>query len=201
MATEKSGIQIDSTAEVHPSVILEGNVSIGAYTKIDAGTVITGNVTIGHHTLIRCNVVIRGTNQIGSYTHIYDSVCIEGGRPARVGSSQAQEPDRSIIADNCWINHGATMHGTRVAEGGAIGLNACCDYDTRIGEGAILGNGSATRVGQEVPANCLAQGVPARVVKEGLTDEDRLAYFGVLPSAWTNYEGDRIEERILKAKG
>jgi carbonic anhydrase/acetyltransferase-like protein (isoleucine patch superfamily) len=152
---------------------LEGNVAIGAYTKIDAGTVITGNVTIGHHTLVRCNVVIRGMNQIGSYTHIYDSVCIEGGRPVRVSSSLAQEPDRSIIADNCWINHGATMHGTRVAERGAIGLNACCDYDTRIGEGAILGNGSATRVGQVIPANCLAQGVPARVVKEGLTDQDR----------------------------
>jgi acyl-[acyl carrier protein]--UDP-N-acetylglucosamine O-acyltransferase len=109
---------------VHPSVILEGRVVIGAYTKVDAGTVITGEVTIGHHTLVRCNVVIRGRNRIGSYTHIYDSVCIEGGRPASVGSSQACEPDQSAIGDECWVNHGATMHGTRAGNGAAIGLNA-----------------------------------------------------------------------------
>jgi carbonic anhydrase/acetyltransferase-like protein (isoleucine patch superfamily) len=57
------GKNIDPTADIHPSVILEGKVTVGAYTKIDAGTIIMGNVTIGHHTLIRCNVTIRGTNE------------------------------------------------------------------------------------------------------------------------------------------
>lgn len=200
MPSEKRGIVVDSTADIHPSVILEGNVTVGAYTKIDAGTVITGNVTIGHHTLIRCNVVIRGTNAIGNYTHIYDSVCIEGGRPALVGSSLAQVPDRSAIGDGCWVNHGATMHGTQIEDGGAVGLNACCDYSTHIGRGAILGNGSATNVSQTIPDNCLAQGVPAQVVQENLTDEDRQAYFGVLPTAWTRYEAERIEETIRRRR-
>ena len=31
-----------------------------------------------------------------------------------------------------------SQHGTQIADGGAMGLNACCDYDTRIGKGAIL---------------------------------------------------------------
>lgn len=39
---------------------------------------------------------------------------IEGGRPAKVGSFKAEVPDRSIIGDGCWINHGATMHGTHI---------------------------------------------------------------------------------------
>ncbi len=69
----KTGMSIDPTADLHPSVILEGKVTVGAYTKIDAGTVITGNVTIGHHSLVRCNVTIRGTNTIGNYVHIYDT--------------------------------------------------------------------------------------------------------------------------------
>lgn len=192
----KGNITLHPTAEVHPSVILEGKVTIGAYTKIDAGTVITGQVTIGHHTLVRCNVVIRGRVTIGNYTHIYDSVCIEGGRPAKVGSSLAEEPDQAIIGDECWVNHGATMHGTQLADGAAVGLNACCDYNTRIGSGAILGNGSATNVNQVIPDNCLAEGVPARIVRENLTDVDRQRYFGVLPRAWTHYEGDHIEARI-----
>ncbi len=187
---------IDATADVHPSVILEGKVTVGAYTKIDAGTIITGNVTIGHHTLIRCNVTIRGTNQIGNYTHIYDNVNIEGGRPARVGGSRAEVPDRSIIGDGCWINHGATMHGTQIGNGGAVGLNACCDYNTRIGAGAILANGSATHVDQVIPDNSFAEGVPAVVKRTDINDQDRLDYFGVLPSEWTKYEAGNIETRI-----
>lgn len=201
MAQSKPGMNIDPTADIHPSVILEGRVTVGAYTKIDAGTIITGNVTIGHHTLIRCNVTIRGTNRIGNYTHIYDNVNIEGGRPAKVGGSKAEVPDRSIIGDGCWINHGATMHGTQIADGGAVGINAACDCNTRIGKGAILANGSATHVDQVIPDNSFAEGVPAVVKKKNITDKDRLNYFGVLPSAWTRYEAGRIEESIRKKKG
>jgi len=200
-AQKTSGIDIHPTADVHPSVILEGRVTVGPYTKIDAGTIITGNVTIGHHTLIRCNVTIRGTNAIGNYTHIYDNVNIEGGRPAQVGSSRAQVPDQSIIGDGCWINHGATMHGTQVGDGGAIGLNACCDYNTRIGKGGVLANGSATHVDQVIGDDCFAEGVPAVIKKENITEEDRLNYFGVLPSGWTRYEAQKIEESIRAKKG
>ena len=189
---------IDPTAEVHPSVILEGKVTVGAYTKIDAGTVITGNVTIGHHSLIRCNVTIRGTNTIGNYTHIYDNVCIEGGRPARIGSSTAEVPDKSIIGDHCWINHGATMHGTQMANRSAVGLNACCDYNTRLGEGAVLANGSATLIDQMIPADSFAEGVPAIVKKQNISDDDRRAYFGLIPAEWTRFEGNSQEERAKK---
>jgi carbonic anhydrase/acetyltransferase-like protein (isoleucine patch superfamily) len=197
---QKSGINIHPTADVHPSVILEGRVTVGPYTKIDAGTILTGNVTVGHHTLIRCNVTIRGTNKIGNYTHIYDNVNIEGGRPAKIGGSRAEVPDRSIIGDGCWINHGATMHGTRVGNGGAVGLNACCDYNTRVGKGAILANGSATHVDQVIPDNSFAEGVPATVKKTNITEKDRLDYFGVLPSAWTRFEAGNIEANIRRKK-
>ncbi|MCC6857328.1 MAG: hypothetical protein IT158_02145 [Bryobacterales bacterium] len=200
-AASRPGMDIDPTADIHPSVIMAGKVTVGAYTKIDAGTIIMGNVTIGHHTLIRCNVTIRGTNQIGNYTHIYDNVNIEGGRPAKVGGSRAEEPDRSIIGDGCWVNHGATMHGTQIGDGGAVGINAASDYNTRIGKGAILANGSATHVDQVIPDNAFAEGVPAVVKRRDITDKERLDYFGVLPSAWTRYEAERIEESIRKRSG
>jgi carbonic anhydrase/acetyltransferase-like protein (isoleucine patch superfamily) len=200
-AESPSGINIHPTADVHPTAYLEGKVTVGPFTRIDAGTIITGNVTIGHHTLIRCNVTIRGTNQIGNYTHIYDNVNIEGGRPAKVGSSMAQVPDRSIIGDDCWINHGATMHGTQISDGGAVGLNACCDYNTRIGKGAVLANGSATHVDQVIPQNSFAEGVPAVVKKQNISDDDRRAYFGLLPAGWTRYEAANIEADIRRKKG
>ena len=192
---------IDPTADIHPSVILEGKVTVGAYTKIGAGTVITGNVTIGHHSLVQCNVTIRGTNKIGNYTHVYDNVCIEGGRPAKTGSSTAEVPDRSVIGDHCWVNHGATMHGTQIGDGGAVGLNACCDYNTRIGRGAILANGSATHFDQVIPDGAFAEGVPAVVKREYISDQDRQAYFGLIPAEWTRYAGARQEEAIRRKRG
>lgn len=194
-------IIIDPTAEVHPSAILEGNITVGKYTKIGAGTVITGNVTIGDYTRIECNVVIRGNNTIGSWVHIYDLVCIEGGRPAKVGSSTAEVPDRSIIGDYCWINHGATMHGSQLGEGAVLDLNACLDYNCRIGKGAIVTNGSAVRFNTVVPDNCIVEGVPAKIVKENITDEDRLQLMGLIPREWVRYAGLQQEKRIKEKLG
>lgn len=199
-AQDKDPHNIHPSANVHPSVIFEGRVTVGAYTMIDAGTVITGKVTIGHNTMIRCNVTIRGNIQIGNYTHIYDNVCIEGGRPALAGSTTNEKPDQAIIGDYCWINHGATMHGTQMADRSAVNLNACCDYNTRLGEGAVLANGSATHINQVIPANCFAEGVPAVVKKENITDEDRKEYFGLVPAEWAQYAGDRMENRAKNKK-
>ena len=91
------------------------------------------------------------------------------------------------------------MEPIALTERSAVCLNACCDYNTRLGEGAVLANGSATHVGQIIPANCLAQGVPAVVVQRDLDDDDRRAIFGLVPAQWTHYEGDRQEAQARKA--
>ena len=67
-----------------------------------------------------------------------------------------------------------------------------------LGQGAILANGSATHVDQVIPDDSFAEGVPAVVKKTRIADQDRLDYFGVLPSAWTRYEAANIEARIRR---
>ena len=201
-AASTPGINIDPTAFVHPSVILEGKVAIGPYAYLDAGSILTGDVTVGHHTLVRCNVTIRGRVRIGNYTHIYDNVNIEGGRPARpTGGSLAEVADQAIIGDHCWINHGAVMHGTQIADGGAVGLGTACDYNTRIGKNAVLADGSATHVNMEICEACFFEGVPAVLKRKNLTEKDRAEYFGVSPLAWTTFEGDRQEANAKKRMG
>jgi len=166
---------------------------------VDAGTILTGNIIIGHHTLLRCNVTLRGTVRIGNYTHIYDNVNIEGGRPAApTGGSLAKIADQAIIGDHCWFNHGAIMLGTQIADGGAVGLNATCDYNTHIGRNAVLANGSATRVNMEICDSCFFEGVPAVLKRKGLTEKDRAEYFGVSPLEWTTFEGTRQETTAKK---
>jgi carbonic anhydrase/acetyltransferase-like protein (isoleucine patch superfamily) len=195
----KPGINIDPTAFVHPSVIMEGKINIGPYSYVDIGSILTGNITIGHHTLIRCNVTIRGSVKIGNYTHIYDNVNIESGRPAGPnGGVLAKVADQTIIGDHCWINHGAIMHGTQIADGGAVGLNAACDYNTRIGKNAVLANGSATNVDMVICDSCFFEGVPAVMKRKDMTEKDRAEYFGLSPLEWTTYDGKTMETNAKK---
>jgi carbonic anhydrase/acetyltransferase-like protein (isoleucine patch superfamily) len=196
------GINIDPTATVHPSVILNGRVTVGPFTNIGAGSILTGDITVGHHTLLACNVTMRGRIKVGNYTHIYDNVNIEGGRPARpTGGSLAEVADQAIIGDHCWINHGSIMHGTQIADGGAVGINSACDYNTHLGKNAVLADGSATNVSQVIPDAAFAQGVPAVIKRKGLTEQQRAEYFGVSPLAWTQYAGDRQEAAAKKKMG
>jgi carbonic anhydrase/acetyltransferase-like protein (isoleucine patch superfamily) len=162
--------------------------------------VLSGRITVGSHTRIQIGVVIRGTNTIGSYVNIYDLVNIEGGRPKGYHDSD----DRSIISGYGWVNHGATMHGSQIGRGAAVGINAALDYNTILGEGAILANGSATAVNTTIPANAIAQGVPAQVVKENITDEDRIKLMGLVSSEWVKVEAEGIIQWVtsqLKAMG
>lgn len=194
-------INIDPNAYVHPSAILEGNVTIGEYTRVGAGTVISGNATIGHHCVIECNTVIRGTNTIGNWVHIYDLVNIEGGRPGDLkGGVTSKERDKSIIGNGCWINHGATMHGSQMEDGAVLDLNACLDYNVRLGKGVLVTNGSAVHYDTVVPDNCMVEGVPAKVVKENITDDDRRERMGLVPAEWVRYAGEQTEKQIREGK-
>jgi acetyltransferase-like isoleucine patch superfamily enzyme len=87
------------------------------------------------------------------------------------------------------------MHGTHLGDEAAGGGNTFCDYGTKVGKGAILGNGSATNVEQVIPDNALAEGVPAKVVRQNLKDEDRQKYFGLLPKGWTKAWGEWEDAR------
>lgn len=213
-----STITVPKNSFIHASAVLDGNITLGEHSWVAEGamlkgditigdgsyigerSVLSGRITVGSHTRIQIGVVIRGTNAIGSYVNIYDLVNIEGGRPKGYHDSD----DRSVISDYGWVNHGATMHGSQVGRGAAVGINAALDYNTILGDGAILVNGSATTVNTTIPANSIAQGVPAQVVKENITDEDRIKLMGLVSSEWVKVEAEGILQWVksqLKAMG
>lgn len=212
MPRNESNIEVPSSSYVDPSAVLEGNVKVGDGCFVAAGailsgqitigdgtligerSVLTGDISIGDHTSILVNVVIRGTNSIGSYVCIYDLVNIEGGRP------YDETGDRSVIGDGAWINHGATMHGCRIGEHGAVGINAALDYHCTVGNGAIVTNGSSCYVGMEIPDNCIAEGVPAKVVKRDITDDDRRELLGLVPREWAAREAESIVRYVRSLK-
>jgi len=193
-----SKIKIHPTAYIDPSCVLSGEIIIGKWSRLGPGTVIDGSVTIGNYTTVYCNVTLRGRdNCIGNYVHIYDNVCIESGRGA--GHGTAIRTERCIIEDKAWINHGAVLHGCEVGKGAVVGLNAALDYNCKIGDGAIVANGSACHVGTVIPCNSLVEGVPAKVIKENLTDQDRLELLGLIPSKLAEIMAE-VTVKIIKAK-
>jgi carbonic anhydrase/acetyltransferase-like protein (isoleucine patch superfamily) len=212
MSDRSPKTSVADSSYVHSSAVLEGEVTIGEECFVGAGailsgkvaigdgcyvgerSVLTGDVLVGDHTLIQINVVIRGHHRIGSYVHIYDFVNMEGGRP------YDETGDRSIIGDYAWINHGATMHGSQIGEQGVVGINAALDYHCTVGNGAIVTNGSSCYIDTVVPDNCIAEGVPAKVVKRNITDDDRRELLGLLPREWAAREAESIVARVRSLK-
>jgi len=90
------------------------------------------------------------------------------------------------------------MHGSQLGDDVVLDLNACLGYNCRIGKGSIVTNGSAVLLDTVIPDNCIVEGVPARIIKENINDEDRRARMGLLPADWVRYSGEQTEKRIRK---
>jgi carbonic anhydrase/acetyltransferase-like protein (isoleucine patch superfamily) len=193
---------IDSKADIHPTAVLMGNVTVGPYTKIGPKAVIQGNVTIGHHTQVMGNAVISASADdrlvIGNYVRIDYGAVVVSGRPAVPTMTANQAPDTLSIGNDCWIGMNATVRGAQMEDGSAVGNDAVADFNTCLGKGAVLAHGAVAPYDMVIPAGALAEGNPAKITKNGLTDADRQRIFGLIPAQWIHYEQDNLAKEIDK---
>jgi len=106
-------------------------------------------LTVGEHcgfsgTTIGCfKEITLGTNvRCGANTLITDS-------DWHLGDSRSREPKPIHIGDNVWLGYGVVvMKGVTIGENAVIGLNSV--------------------VTKDIPANCVAAGVPCKVIKREL---------------------------------
>lgn len=130
----EDGVIIDSFVKLKPAGG-SGDVVIGRGSVINAGCVLyAGNgIRIGSNVLIAANCTLAPTN------HAF-------GDPRRPIRTQGFQPSRGGIAieDDVWI-----------------GANSVLVDGARIGQGAVVGAASLVR--GELPAFCIAHGVPATV--------------------------------------
>ena len=121
---------IHPTAKIHQSVIIDGNVEIGADTFVGPGTVITatsGRISIGSKTVVMENAIIRSSKHfdclIGDHVLIGPKACITG----------ATIENACFIATNSTIFHGSHLQsGTVLAVNGIIHIGTYCPVDTYI---------------------------------------------------------------------
>lgn len=126
--------------------------------RIEPGAIIRDQVHIGNNAVIMMGAVINIGASIGEGTMIDMGVIIGG---------------RGTVGDNCHIGAGAVIAGVIeppsatpviIEDDVLVGANAVILEGVRIGKGSVVAAGAV--VTQDVPANVVVAGTPARILKE-----------------------------------
>ena len=123
------------------------DVKIGTFVEIQKGARVGRNCKVSSHSFICEGVIIEDGVFIG-----------HGVMFTNDPYPRAVNPDGSLKVEADW-----KVVETHVGKGVSIGSNATVLCGVRIGEGAIIGAGAV--VTRDVPARCIAAGVPARKLR------------------------------------
>ena len=137
---------------------------IGEGTYIHPSADVFGDVTIGKGCWIGPGARIRGdycTILIGDYTSVEDN-CVIHGRPG----------ETTTIGSWVTLGHGCIVHtATMVNDYAIVGMRAVISDWTTVGEWAVVGEGAVVKQRQEIPAEHIAVGIPAKVLDKKVDDE------------------------------
>jgi UDP-3-O-[3-hydroxymyristoyl] glucosamine N-acyltransferase len=143
--SDQESQNIDASAQVHPSVVLGKNVSIGKGSVIMPHVCIHDNVSIGN------NVVIQSGCVIGSFGFYYKNRPSHFDRLMSAGSVEIE--DNVEIGANSTIDKGVTAV-TKIGKGTKIDNLVQIGHDTIIGEKCLIaancGIAGCVTVGNEV---------------------------------------------------
>ena len=149
LKTTKLVIAIGSN-KVRKEVVEEYNlISDDFVTLIHPSAQISKSAKISAGTVVMPNAVINSDAYIGEHVIINTAVVVEHD---------------VTVNDYCHLSPGCVLTGnSRVDSGSHIGANATFIPGSRVGSWSTIGAGAV--VTKELPSNCTAVGVPAKVIK------------------------------------
>ena len=141
----------DVRARIEPGAIIRDQVTIGDRAVIMMGAIINIGAVIGEGTMIDMGAVLGGRATVGKNCHV-------GAGAVLAGVIEPASATPVIVEDNV-----------------LIGANAVVIEGVHIGENAVVAAGAV--VIEDVPANMVVAGCPARIIKqkdEGTTQKTAL---------------------------
>ena len=152
---------------VAPSAVITGDVAVREGSSIWHGAVLRGDldaIIVGRYVSLQENAVVH----------------VDVGNPVAIG-------------DKVTIGHGAVVHGCTVGAECILGMASVVQSRARVGPGCIIAAGAVVAEGVEIPADSIAAGVPARVVRK-VEDHHRLR----IDLSWRVYY--ELAQKSLPAK-
>lgn len=136
---------VDPAAWVHPDATLIGDVIVGAACYVGPGAVLRGD---------------------------FGRIILEPGSNVQETCVLHAFPGKDVLVEESGhVGHGAVLHGCRIGRNAMVGMNAVVMDEAVIGENAIVAAMAFVKAGAEIPANSLAVGSPAKVVRQLSEDE------------------------------
>ncbi len=136
----------------------------GAGSYLSETAQIIGDVVIGERCYIGHGAILRGDY---GRIEIGDGTAVEEGAIIHAPPQHTHHIGRSVT-----IGHGAILHGQRIGDSAVIGMGAVVSLLAEVGEWSIVAEGSVVRMSQQVPAEHVVAGNPAKVVRP-VSDKDR----------------------------
>jgi len=139
---------IRELGEKKPKIAESAFVSEAAY--------VVGDVEIGENSSIWPGAVLRGDRfhiQIGSNCNIQDNCVVHAGFSS------------VTIGNNVTIAHGSMVHCARIGNNVLVGMHAVLGNQSEIEDFCMIGACSMVKDHFKVPANSLAVGIPATIVR------------------------------------
>lgn len=210
---EMRNSEIGEDAEIEPNVMLgylypgaTSPLKLGKKARIHSGTVIYADTSIGDHFTCGHNVTIRAECEIDDRVVILHGTTLEGklkiGKGVKI-MAHVYIPSRTTIGNMVFIGPGvnilnammpmreATVSHTTIADHVVIGGGVTIGPGVTIGKNSFIGAGSV--VMQDIPANSLAYGVPAKFralpEKFGKGNDPSQIFNGL--DLWDNRPGDQ----------
>ena len=151
---------------IHPTAVIAATAKIAADAFIGPYCVIDGDVTIGAGTRLVSHVVVSGHTSIGKNCTIYPFASL-GSAPQDLKFKGEQS--RLVIGDNNMIREHVTMNPgteggtmlTSVGNNGLFMVGAHVAHDCQVGNNVILANNATLGGHVEVGDHCIIGGLAA----------------------------------------